>query len=101
MPDRRVKKFIKKYESENKVIEDNRKMFSPTKSMKRLFSRKKAKATEDADTVEEKPVSEEPVEEPVVEEPPEEEPPAEDPVYVTENESVDSPNDCFAPCAIM
>lgn len=72
-------------------------MFSPTKSMKRLFSRKKAKATEDADTVEEKPVSEEvPVEEPVVEEPP-----AEDPVYVTENESVDSPNDCFAPCAIM
>lgn len=80
-----------------------RKMLSPSKSIRRLLSRKKAKATEDADTVEETPVPEEvPVEEPVVEEPPvEEEPPAEDPVYVTENESVDTSNECFAPCTIM
>ncbi len=77
-------------------------MLSPSKSLRRMLSRKKVKATEDADTVEETPVPEEvPVEEPVVEEPPEEEPPAEDPAYVTENEVVESPNDCFAPCTIM
>lgn len=80
---------------------------SPSKSIRRLFSSKsKKKVVEEADTdsdaqplAEEVPAEEEPVEEvDAPEDEKEEEVPVE---YKTEIESVESSNDCFAPCSIM
>mmetsp|Transcript_13448 Transcript_13448/g.33848 ORF Transcript_13448/g.33848 Transcript_13448/m.33848 type:complete len:161 (+) Transcript_13448:40-522(+) len=110
LPDRRIKKFVKKYESEHKATEDKRsKMFSsPSKSIRRLFSPKsKKKVVEEADTDSDaQPLAEEvtAVEEEPAEEldAPEDEKEEEVPVeYKTEIESVESSNDCFAPCSIM
>eukprot|EP00531_Pseudo-nitzschia_arenysensis_P016594 CAMPEP_0116138680 /NCGR_PEP_ID=MMETSP0329-20121206/12907_1 /TAXON_ID=697910 /ORGANISM="Pseudo-nitzschia arenysensis, Strain B593" /LENGTH=165 /DNA_ID=CAMNT_0003633671 /DNA_START=203 /DNA_END=700 /DNA_ORIENTATION=+ len=116
LPDRRVKKFVKKYESEHKATEGEEapttksrpKMFSsPRKSIRNLFSSKsKKKATEELDTdssvqpAEEAPVAEE---EPVVEAPDDEkaEETPEEIAYKTEVESVESSNDCFVLCTIM
>jgi len=113
LPDRRVKKFVKKYESENKPTEGEEaskrpKMFSsPRKSLRNLFSSKSKKKVTEVDTDSDAQPAEEPVvEEPVEEEAPEDEKAAEEEApeeiaYKTENESVESSNDCFAPCTIM
>jgi len=118
LPERRVKKFIKKYESENQKSADaaetptdkRSKMFSsPSKSIRRLFSSKsKKKVAEELDTDSDaQPLAEEVPEEPdapedeVAAEEEEPAPEEENPAYVTENESVESPQDCFTLCTIM